>query len=269
MNAVAQLQLLHAVLEAATPARREWIATLRDQVLALPAVARPKILAQLVRHWPELAREPELISLAAELEVELSGSHELTPRTWLARLTGGEDARSPRGEPLPDSLILARAGVVLTAFARSWIELRRANLALAAELGVAASVAVEDQPTPEALLARLLDPSLEPSDATTEVQRSFAELAVHPVALARGAWEGALALLDELSPSRARAEREARRAREGGLGALLPISAAELWAEHESRHAALCESERFGRVLLGARFARAYHALMGRGTEGP
>jgi type VI secretion system protein len=110
------------------------------------------------------------------------------------------------------------------------------------------------------VLAYLLDPG-HPGRAA-ELQRAFADLMVHQVALLNGVVEGARALLSRVGPEAIEAE---------APSSVLPgpLRAPALWKAFEARFKEIFEEESaITDALFGAEFARAYSGMVGQRDEG-
>jgi predicted component of type VI protein secretion system len=107
------------------------------------------------------------------------------------------------------------------------------------------------------LLAYLLD--LHAEGRTDELQRAFADLMVHQVALLNGVVEGARGILARLSPAAVVAE---------SPHGVFRARASEHWKIYEERwHGLADEEEGISAALFGPEFAKAYAAVIGRRVE--
>lgn len=255
-SAVRQLHFLRSVLGAVAAARGEYFGVVRDQVEALPAEARAQILQQLAREHPDLVRAPEFEHIAVEHGAEGLRADDVAPLAWLARLVG-RPVSGPRGEEVSDARALARVAALLRSFAQSLVELQRAREQLARELGLGAG---EDLPrSSEDLLAFLLDFGVDGEARTASVQRTFAEIAMHPVALVGATRDGVRAMVAEIEPTAL-----AARSRRGLVAELQTIAGHPGWDAYRRVHADLSEGDRCVQRVFGARFSRSYLTAMGR-----
>lgn len=257
----AQLHYLHAVLSAVGAARAEYFGVVRDHVESLPSDARAQIVPQLAREYPDLLRAPEFDRIAAEHGVGGVRGEDASPVAWLERLSG-KPALGARGEEIGDARALARIAALLRMFAQSLVELLRTRAQLGRELGVGGAETLP-QSAPE-LLAYLLDFGVDGEERAATIQRAFAELAVHQLALVGATREGVRGLLEDLAP-----EQVASRSRGGWLAGLRAAAGHPAWDEYQREHADLAEGDRCVQRVFGARFARSYLTTMGRARPAP
>jgi pSer/pThr/pTyr-binding forkhead associated (FHA) protein len=178
------------------------------------------------------------------------------PGEWLSNLRGD-------GEPISkDDILVAfameRVSLLIETFARSYVELRDGTEQFEKEMGlnlVHESTPLHDAKTYRDLLNHLLDWSADTGERIDGVKRSYAELAMHQVALINGVMAGVRALLDELQP------------RSPAWGRFVPGHSRAMLRDVEKRRRALLEEDRFARVVFGRAFERAYYAVTGRKIE--
>lgn len=175
------------------------------------------------------------------------------PGDWLSNLRGD-------GEPISrDDILVAfameRVSLLIETFATSYVGLRDGTEQFEKEMGlylVHESTPLHDAKTSQDLLNHLLDWSADTGDRIDEVKRSYAELAVHQVALINGVMAGVRELLNDLQP------------KSRGLGRFLPGYSVR---DVEKRRKDLLEEDRFAKVVFGKAFERAYYAVTGRKIE--
>ncbi len=258
-SAIAQLQYLRAALSALGPIRAAYFEEVREQVEALPVSTRDKILPQLAREFPELARSPEFLELARQTGVEKLAVPELTTREWLETLIGEELVGAP-GEEISDARILARVATLLQTFAQSLYELMRAKEHVVRELGLGSG-----EQGPEScreFLAHLFDFRVDGEERVSSLARVFADLAMHQMAMVSATREGIRSLVDEISPDAI--EGRCRTKGTNSWRDFLPMGATQLWSSYRSFYQDIAEGDRSMRHVFGMRFGRAYHAMTGR-----
>lgn len=260
-NAIAQLQFLRATLAALAPARAAYFEELREQIEGLPSAARGKILPQLAREYPELARSPDFIELARRAGVADVTPDETTAREWLETLVGARLVGA-HGEEISDARILARVALLLSTFAQSLFELMRAKEHVVRELGLGGGERVPE--SGQEILAYLLDFQFDGEDRVSTLARVFADLAMHQMAMVSATREGARSLIEELAPSAITQRAQRERGKTSSWRDLLPLGSMQLWDLYRRAHTDLAEGDRFARQVFGQRFGRAYLAMTGR-----
>jgi type VI secretion system FHA domain protein len=155
---------------------------------------------------------------------------------------------------------LKQVAEALETYCRSFVEMRKGYEEFGREMGV--RTVQGDGPVERArdarqLLAYLLDPT-HPGRAA-ELQRAFADLMVHQVALLNGVVEGAKSLLRQIGPETIAA---------AAPQSLWPMKAQVLWKAYESRfHEFYDEDSAISDVLFGPEFAKAYTGMVGGRAE--
>ena len=241
-------------------------AALETALAGLDEAARRAAFERFATRYPSAAAEPGFRDLAGpagpETRLPVAGAGEAPSR-------GGDDARrllgafaeSYLGDRRPDpaadaEALLGRVALVLETFGRSFVELRRGYEEFGRDMGVRTIQGegpVHRARDARELLAYLLEPRADGRDR--ELQRGFAEIMIHEVALLRGVTEGARALLGRISPEALEAQ---------GPKGVWPLRAAALWKAFEARFHELADEDRaITGALFGKEFARAYAATAG------
>jgi type VI secretion system FHA domain protein len=162
---------------------------------------------------------------------------------------------------------LKQVAEALETYCRSFVEMRKGYEEFGREMGVRTvhgDGPVERARDARQLLGYLLDPA-HPGRAA-ELQRAFADLMVHQVALLNGVVEGAKALMRQIGPEAIEAE---------SPGGVWPLKAQALWKAYQARFQEIYDEESaISGALFGAEFARAYSGMVGEkggegGDEGP
>jgi predicted component of type VI protein secretion system len=261
-SAVVQLQYLRTMLAALAPARERYLDTLREQIEALPPSSRSKLIPQVAREYPELARCPEFLAIADEHDAGAVAIRAPSAREWAEELVGAP-VEGAGGEEIADARVLARVAALLQTFTQSLFELRRVKHRVTRDLGLGEPV--EPQPrSGRDILAWLLDFGVDGEERAQALVREFADLAVHQLALVSAVREGVRALIDEIAPETiASGEARSRSARGRSWRDLLPLTGMKLWERYRVVHGELAEGERYARTIFGARFAKAYLSSTG------
>lgn len=259
-NAAMDLDLLYASYRGAWEHLRGMV----DQtLLGITGPARAALLAKLADKYGALLQEPQFRALRGEPDAPPQAAPRRNgPATDLVAAFG----RAYLPAPLDPSNaagaqeLLARTAALLETFGKAYLELRKGYEEFGREMGVS-PVRSDNQVTrardSRELLSYLLD--LQAEGRTAELQRAFADLMVHQVALLNGVVEGARAILLRLSPEEVDT---------GAPHALFHARASERWKSYGERwHALADEEEGISSALFGAEFARAYAAVIGRQLE--
>jgi len=245
-------------------------------VEGLSGDARAAALSQVRARYPAVAGEPQFVELSGggapvALEPLLAPIAAAPPAAAAAPSPVGEAAvgllaafgesylPAGRGPATPDELkaLLERTADALEACARSYVEMRKGYEEFGKEMGVRTIQGdgpVERARDARQLLAWILD--LKAEGRAPELQRAFADLMVHQVALVSGVRDGARALLERLGPEAVG---------EDAPQSVWPMKAAALWRAYEARwHELADEEDALSDALFGQEFARAYSAIAGQ-----
>jgi predicted component of type VI protein secretion system len=206
-----------------------------------------------------------LASLASHVRTVQADGESLQ---WLQALVGKENI-GPRHAMLTTEQMMARGAALLRAFCQSYIELKRGVQRAELEMGLQHksapdSAALTSLRDAEAMLAELFVADADHATQVYELNRAFAEIAVHQVAVLSALMEGSRGLLETLSPEGLRAEVQSEARRSGALGNILPATKGRLWTRFCERYADIVDADGFSRALFGSRFARAYYVFSGR-----
>lgn len=215
--------------------RSAWQALLAELTADAGGEPREQAAGELLARFPELAQEADF-------------------RRW----AGTDRASAP---PPASTTPPVRAGQLIEAFAKAFLELARGRRQFAKDLSLCAEErseleTIDDAP---ALVAYLLEPAAQ-AERLDELSRACADIMLHQVALLNGVAAGARELLQELSPA-------AIQLRHGApLDVLLRAFGIDRrWSAFRRRFDDLTEETALPHRLLGRAFARAYAASMGLG----
>ncbi|MET0389877.1 MAG: type VI secretion system-associated FHA domain protein [Polyangiales bacterium] len=243
-------------------ARNEFIAQVRAELDGELAGNRSAVLERLLLSYPELAHEPELRPVLAQLGIETwrTGVPDMTD--WLRRLTGGL-VPTP-GMTTNGALALERIGEVLEVFSSAFIELRTAHEQFCEEMSLEKpdeESVLNTTKNPRAVLAYLLNPDHGQGNRVTDLARAMADFAVHQVALVSAVVEGARDVLRGLSPNVLSGAGE--RPGQSFFGKLMGQDQKALWARYVAVFDETLDADHFTRKLFGRDFARKYYAITG------
>jgi type VI secretion system protein ImpI len=258
-NAAMDLDLLYASYRGAW---EHFRAMIEQTLLGISGPARAAALARLAEKYGALVQEPQFRALSGVAEAPVPVPGRRGPTTDLVAAFGRAYLPAPLEPTTPEGAqeLLARTADLLETFGKAYLELRKGYEEFGKEMGV--SPVRSDSPVSRArdareLLAWLLD--LHAEGRTAELERAFADLMVHQVALLNGVVEGARGILTRLSPEVVVAE---------SPHVVFHTKAATHWKTYEERwHAIADEEDGISAALFGAEFARAYAAVIGRQIE--
>lgn len=243
-----------AVAAAVRPAyaqyRGGWSAVmsvLRGQFASMQPHERRALAGQLLREFPDLAQEAEFRRLAGEEDSAASP----TAEDW----SSGALTSAARGQRLAE---------VTQRMADAFLELRRGHEQFLKETSIA--VVQDNTPVTSAtdaasLLRYLLDG---PDERVDELNRAYADLMLHQVALINAITEGARGVLEQVSPN------ELSRHGSGFVGWLGRVLGQDRrWHALQARIQELSEEKTLASELFGRAFGRAYAAVIGRSGTDP
>ncbi len=249
-----------------------------EQLLSpLDAATRAAAARRLAGKYGAIAGEPQFRELAGEAlpPVPRAGAAPAGPPPGPAPVPGAAGevdqlVRTFAESYLPASVrverpaevqaFLQRLAETLETACRSYVELRKGYEEFGKEMGVRTvhgEGAIQRSRDARQLAAYLLDPGQ--AGRAAELQRAFADLMVHQVALLNGVVEGARALLREIGPESIEA---------ASPGSMWPMKAQALWKAYEARfHELFDEDGAISDALFGPDFARAYSGMVGQKQE--
>lgn len=268
------MQLLLHITEQTKPFytkyREAWsqvLAQVKTQLERVPGPQREAMVLCLCQQLPQLAKEPDFRKLMTTLNVSVAATGEVDATEWVARLGGQESL--PPGAQVNTAVAMERVGALLESFSQAFVELRKGYEQFGEEMAL--TLVQERNPLHDAkdakdVLRYMLDWTTDAGGQIRELNRAFADLALHQVALLAGVMEGVRGLLHGLSPQQLSGERNYALARTAGGGILEAIfngKKARLWKTFADEHMKLSEEDRFGREVFGRNFARAYFMVTG------
>lgn len=268
------MQLLLQITENTKPYydqyRSSWTAVLaqvKAQLERVPGPQREAMVLCLCQQLPQLPKEPEFRQLMAILNVSSAATGEVDPTEWVARL-GGQDSLPP-GAQVNTAVAMERVGAILESFSQAFVELRKGYEQFGEEMAVQLvqdRTPLHDAQGAQDVMRYLLDWTTDAGGRVRELNRAFADLALHQVALLSGVMEGVRGMLSGISPQQLSGQRNYALAKTGGGGFLEAIfngRKAGLWKSFTDAHQKLTEEDRFGREVFGRNFARAYFMVTG------
>jgi predicted component of type VI protein secretion system len=207
-----------------------------------------------------------------QLAPKVNGGPEL--EDWLKRLTNGLFPPLRASRQL--SMAMERVGAILEVFSQGLVELRNTQLQFSQEMGL--KLINEESPLrrkddPRAILAYLLDPSMDGTTRIEELSRLFAEFALHHVALLKATVEGGRSLMQRISPEAIGEDPSIKpdeiEENDGIFARVFPFEARRMWKRYLALYQVLVEEDRFTKELFGRSFARAYYTFTGGRSSKP
>lgn len=201
-----------------------------------------------------------------QLAPQVNGGPEL--EDWLKRLTNGLFPPLRASRQL--SMAMERVGAILEVFSQGLVELRNTQLQFSQEMGL--QLINEESPLrrtddARAILAYLLDPSMDGTTRIEELSRLFAEFALHHVALLKATVEGGRSLMQRISPESIGEDPSIKPDEsdesDGIFARVFPFEARRMWKRYLALYQVLAEEDRFTKELFGRSFARAYYTFTG------
>lgn len=273
------MQQLLAVAEQTKPFynnyRQSWtqvLTQLRAHLERIPGPQREGMVLVLCQQFPQLPREPEFRELIDTLGIGQAALGEVDATEWIKRLGGG--GHLPPGVHVNTAVAMERVGALLESYSQAFVELRKGYEQFGEEMAlqlVTERSPLHDAGSAQDVLRYLLDWTHDGNERVRELNRAFADLAMHQVALLSGVLEGVRSLLHDISPPRLSGERNHQLARTAGGGFLESIfnfKKAQLWQTFVDSHQKLVEEDRFSREVFGRAFARAYYMVTGGHIQG-
>jgi type VI secretion system protein ImpI len=237
-----------------------------------PEEQREGLVLVLSQQFPQLPREPEFRAMVDKLGVRAAALGEVDAAQWITRLAGRETL--PPGAQVNTAVAMERVGALLESYSQAFVELRKGYEQFGEEMAltlVTERNPLHDAQTAEDVLRYLLDWTTDGNERVRQLNRAFADLAMHQVALLSGVIEGVRGLLQSLSPVTLSGQRNHQLARAGGGGLLEGLfnsKKAKLWRAYVDAHQRVVEEDRFSREIFGRAFARAYYMVSGGGASG-
>lgn len=278
-NVGVDMQVLSRITQQTTPHyqqyRQAWsgvLAQLKAQIEAVPGPQRQGLVLCLCQQFPQLPKEPEFRRLMQTMSIPSAALGEVDAAEWVARL-GGTD-QIPAGTQINTAIAMERVGALLESYSQAFVELRKGYEQFGEEMAL--QLVVEKTPLHEAknsqeIIRYLLDWSTDGGERVRELNRAFADLALHQVALLAGVMEGVRSMLQGISPQQLSGQRTVALAKKGGGGLFEGIfngKKARLWRNFTDSHQRLFEEDRFSREVFGRNFARAYYMVTGGHLQG-
>lgn len=273
------MQQLIAVCEQTKPFyqqyRQSWsqvLTQLKAHLERVPAPQRESLVMVLSQQFPQLPKEPEFRLMVSELGVNAAALGEVDATEWIKRLAGKGEL--PPGAQVNTQVAMERVGALLESYSQAFVELRKGYEQFGEEMAL--SLVTERNPlhdaqTAQDVLGYLLDWTTDGNERVRELNRAFADLAMHQVALLSGVIEGVRGVLNQISPPQLSGQRNHALAKTGGGGLFEGIfnsKKARLWKTYVDAHLRLSEEDRFSREMFGRAFARAYYMVSGGQMQG-
>ncbi len=251
---------------------RQLLDQLRGHLERIPPAHRESIVLVLCQQFPQLPREPEFRDMVSGLGVGPAALGEVDAAEWIKRLAGA--SQLPPGTQINTAVAMERVGALLESYSQAFVELRKGYEQFGEEMAltlVTERSPLHDAQSAQDVLRYLLDWTSDGNERARELNRAFADLAMHQVALLSGVVEGVRGVLHGISPVQLSGQRNHQLARAGGGGffeSLFNSRKAALWRAFTDAHQRLVEEDRFSREMFGRAFARAYYMVSGGHVQG-
>lgn len=237
-----------------------------------PETRGPTLLA-LAERLPHFARTREFRRLGAKAGLRPEQVGDVDLEDWLKRLLfGSETAVAARGR-IDVHESMKRIGALLETFAQAYVDLRSGHEQFLSDFGL--RLAAEPDGLSGARSARsalvyLLDWTSDGQQRVDELNRGFADLALHQVGLLNGVIDGVRSILATIRPEIVAGLPPTQRSpgvRTAADGGFMGGKVRQWWRTYATRHGELEESDRFTREMFGRAFAAAYYTVMGSGRR--
>ena len=235
----------------------------------VPADQKGPMVMALREKLPHFSRTREFRRLALKAGILPEQLGDVDVESWIKRLVFGTD-EAPAARGLIDThQALERVGAILEAFAQALVDLRSGHEQFLQDAGIRLNSdlnGLEGLRSARAALAYLLDWSATDQGRLDDLNRAFADVAMHQVALINGTVEGARGILTSMSPETMAGAPPATRApeiRDASAGGFFGAKVKTWWKAYAAKHAELEDGDRFARELFGRAFASAYLTIMG------
>ncbi|MCC7541070.1 MAG: FHA domain-containing protein [Deltaproteobacteria bacterium] len=223
-------------------------------------------LGGILQAYPEIANEPQFRDLAHKLNVPIAGGTVNAAAAASEMLAGLSQHYAPKVQAPASSAqlekFLDRIAMLLDAYTRSYVELRKGYQQFGTEMAV--RHAGETSPVERArdsaeVLAYLMDWTVDGQPRVRELVSSFADLMIHQVALLNGLMEGVRSLVRRFDPNDIVKQADPKA---GFFEKLFPDG--NRWRHFVQHYRAATEDDRaITTQVFGHEFARAYSLAAG------
>lgn len=265
---VNQTQAVYGQYVQAAETMSRYLEHYLDQVPADRRAVTILALRERMAHFGR-TRDFRRIAIKAGVLPEQLGDVDL--EAWVKRVVFGSEDALASGTLVDVQQSMERIGLVLESFAQAFVDLRGGHEQFLQDIGLRLHQeegGLGSLRSSRGVLAYLLDWSADGQSRVDELNRAFADIALHQVGLINGVVEGVRSVLGGLLPeavaglppaTRSVEVREARSSAAGFFGG----KAREWWRNYARKHAELEDGDRFARDIFGRAFATAYLTIMG------
>ena len=256
--------------EASAKANKALLQHVEYYLSHAPADSQTRVLIALVERFKDLTKTPGFLEMLGRLKIDPTVIGEVDITTWLNRLIYADKKGSVLA--VDRARLLERVGAVLEAFGSSYVDLRGGYQQFTSEIAVRsaqASSGLSKANDARKVLGYLLAPETDATDRIDELTRSFADMAIHQVAVLSGVIEGTRSLLLAVSPQQAFGVGPQEQVpTPSGFGAIFQApKLSGAWKKFVTAHVGMLENDRFTREVFGKSFARAYYAVTGNQVQ--
>lgn len=227
---------------------------------------RSLTLGAILQAYPEIANEPQFRDDAQKNNVPLAGGTVNAAAAASEMLASLSRHYAPKVQPPASSAqlekLLDRIAMLLDAYTRSYVELRKGYQQFGTEMAVGhagETTPVERARDSAEVLAYLMDWTADGAPRVRELVSSFADVMIHQVALLNGLMEGVRSLVRRFSPEDIQREADPRA---GFFQKFFPDG--NRWRHFVVRYKQMTEDDRaITTHVFGHEFARAYSLAAG------
>ncbi len=272
----ADQRVLAEILQGTRPVYQQYTQALEQVVRYLdhylehvPADQRPAMVMALRQELPQFAKTKEFRRIALKAGILPEQIGDVDVDSWIKRLIFGTDEALAARGLIDTHQALERIGAIMEAFSQAFVDLRGGHEQFLQDVGVrlnSEQSGLDGLRSSRAVLAYLLDWSANDQARVDELNRAFADVAMHQVGLINGVVEGARSILASIVPEAIAGVPVTQRSvdvREARTAGLFGGKAKEWWKRYSTKHAELEDGDRFARDIFGRAFHTAYLTIMG------
>jgi type VI secretion system protein ImpI len=272
----ADQRVLAEILQGTRPIYQQYTQALEQVVRYLdhyleqvPADQRPAMVMALRQELPHFARTKEFRRIALKAGILPEQIGDVDVEAWIKRLVFGTDEALAARGLIDTHMALERIGAIMEAFSQAFVDLRGGHEQFLHDVGLrlnSEQSGLDGLRSSRAVLAYLLDWSANDQGRVDELNRAYADVAMHQVGLINGVVEGVRAILASLTPETIAGVPPTPRSsdiREARSAGLFGTKAKEWWKRYATKHAELEDGDRFARDIFGRAFHTAYLTIMG------
>ena len=234
----------------------------------LPKASRGPVALALRDRIPDLAETTRFRTFANKLGLRPEQLGHVDIEDWLGRLLHGLEGASVLKGKVDVHEAMPRLGAILETFAQSYLDLHSGYQQFLAGMGLRLNTddggRLGQSKTAREALAYLLDG--DGKGRIRELNRAFADLALHQVALLNGVVEGVRGMLGDISPEAIAGlpgGEESVAVRTASGGGIFGSRVKQWWRDFAEKYSDLTVEERFTKHMFGRAFSRAYLTIMG------